>query len=399
MNNESNFFASCPRGSEELLLSEVNSFDLKGKSGKGGVSFKTNDQNAIQFILRTRIASRVFKELHNFNIKNEKQIYRNARNIKWDKYISLDDTFKITTLLDREANQTFNNSIFLSQLLKDSLADHMRGIFNKRPDVDIKNPSISFLQRIESFKGEFRVQVYADMTGISLDKRGYRQSGHMAPLRENLAAALVMSTDWKKETEKFFDPMVGSGTILIEAILYKEDIPPSYLNLKYDTTPYSFTRQKWFKDSDLVDWYYQEVKIIIEESRVKIDAFEYGTFYANDLEDSNLKLCKKHLRKCFGRVDFVDFTCDDFLEMPAPEDFAGLVLFNPPYGERLCRIEDIDGFYHDIGEKLKNFYKGSRAYIFTLHGDLRKNIRLKVSRKIEFQNGDLDCRLFRYELS
>jgi 23S rRNA G2445 N2-methylase RlmL len=398
-NNETFFFASCPKGSEELLLQEVNSFKIEGKLGKGGVSFKSSDKKAIDFILNTRIASRVFKEMHCFFIKNEKQIYRNARNIKWDKYLGIRDTFKISTLLDRDSKEAFKNSIFLSQLLKDSLVDHMRAQFGKRPDVDIKNPKIAFLQRIEATKRDFRVQIYADMTGISLDKRGYRQKGHMAPLRENLGAAIVMSTDWKKETEKFFDPMVGSGTILVEAIMYKAQIPPSYFNLKIDTTPYSFTNQRWFQDSDLVDWYFKKVKTIIDETKAKIEKFEEGTFFANDIDESNIKLCKKHLRKCFGRIDFVTFTNDNFLEMPAPDTFEGIIAFNPPYGERLSSIEDLDGFYHDIGERLKNFYKGSRAYIFTLHGDLRKNIRLKPSRKIEFQNGDLDCRLFRYELS
>lgn len=397
-NNESFYFASCPKGSEELLLAEAQAQDLNPKIGRGGVSLKTTDKKAIEFILSTRIASRVFKEIHCFFIKSEKQIYRNARNIAWDSYLGTRDTFKISTLLDRDSKVAFKNSIFLSQLLKDSLVDHMRSKFGSRPSVDTKEPRVAFLQRIEATRRDFKVQIYADLTGVSLDKRGYRQKGHMAPLRENLAAALVQSTDWNKK-EKFFDPMAGSGTILIEAILAKAEIPPSYFNLKYNTTPYSFANQKWFQESDLVDWYFEKVREIIDQTNKKIEGFELGTFYANDIDENNIKLIKKHLRKCFGRIDFVEFSNDDFLEMDAPEGFEGVILFNPPYGERLSTIEDLDSFYHDMGEKFKNFYKNSRAYIFTLHGDLRKNIRLKPSKKLEFQNGDLDCRLFRYEIS
>jgi len=398
-NNNQFFFASCPKGAEELLLQEAEQFNLNPKIGKGGVSFKSNDKAAIEFILNTRIASRVFKEVHCFFIKNEKQIYRNARSIQWEKYLGTRDTFKISTLLDRDSKQNFNNSIFLSQLLKDSLVDHMRSKFGSRPSVDIREPKVAFLQRIEATRSDFKVQVYADLTGISLDKRGYRQKGHMAPLRENLAAAIVKSTDWDLKKEQFFDPMAGSGTILIEAILLKEGIPSSYFNLKHESTPYAFANQKWFQESDLVDWYFDRVKELIEDVKNKIEAIDSNTYFANDIDDSNIKLIKKHLRKCFGRIDFVNFSNEDFLNAEAPEDFQGVVVFNPPYGERLSTIEDLNGFYHDIGERLKNFYKGSRAYIFTLHGDLRKNIRLKPSRKMEFQNGDLDCRLFRYEIS
>lgn len=396
-NNPENFyFASCPRGTEDLLKSEMNKYKLDGKVTKGGVSFKGTDKDALNFLLNTRIASRVFKEVHCFYIKAEKQIYMNGRNIKWDTYLGTRDTFKITTLLDRDAKNSFKNSIFLSQLLKDSLVDHMRSKVGKRPDVDTKEPTISFLQRIETTKKDFKVLIYLDLTGRSLDKRGYRQTGHLAPLRENLAAAIVMTTDWKSEKEKYFDPMVGSGTLLIEAILYKERIAPSYLTLKYERKPYAFQRQLWYKESNLVKWFDSQINDVLTKSKEKIENMKSGFFFANDIDEDNIKLCKKHLRKCFGRIDFVEFSNEDFINSNDQETQHDLIVFNPPYGERLAKNVDIDALYHEIGETLKNKYPNSRAYIFTLHGDLRKNIRLKPTLKKEFFNGDLDCRLFRY---
>ncbi len=397
MTNESFFFASCPTGSEELLLTELKSHKLFGKISRGGISFKAENKQAISFAVQTRIASRVYKEVHFFYIRHEKDIYPCAKKIKWEDYIKPQHTFKISTLLDREANRVFRNSIFLSQLLKDSLVDQQRELFGKRSDVDTNNADVSFLQRIEATKQDFLAKVYVDLTGISLDKRGYRDSTHRAPLRENLAAALVSSTSWKPKKDLFFDPMVGSGTLLIEAILLKAGITPSFINLR-NRIKFSFMKQDWFLNSDLKSWYNTFSEKLVEDAMREIEKFEQGTFFANDIDAENIKFTISHLRKVFGRADFVTFFNEDFLSMDNPLPGPATILFNPPYGERINPSSEINEFYHDIGEVLKNKYQGSTAYIFTLHGDLRKNIRLKTTKKLPFFNGDLDCRLLEYKL-
>ena len=132
-------------------------------------------------------------------------------------------------------------------------------------------------------------------------------------------------------------------------------------------------------------------------SRSKIEKLKEGKFFCNDIENDNIKLIKKHLRKCFGRVDFVTFFNEDFLKMAAYPK-ANFIVMNPPYGKRLGQSENIKSLYHNIGETLKNQCQNSRAFIFTIKDDLHKEIRLKTSRKTPFFNGDLECRLFEYQI-
>lgn len=396
--NETFYFASCPVGSEELLMKELNNTNLEGKLSRGGVLFKATPEGAIEFTLRSRIASRVHKEVSYFYIKNEKDIYKNAIKINWSDFIKPTNTFKISTLLDRDANQFFKNSIYLSQLLKDALVDNQRENFNQRSNVETSNADINFLQRIEMGKTDYLVRIFSDLTGVSLDKRGYRDQKHRAPLRENLAAALVLSTSWDKDKELFFDPMVGSGTILMEAIMIKAGITPTVLALR-NNTRFSFTKQDWFLNSATSSWYRGFKEKLMQENSDAIVKLAPGTFFANDIDANNIKTTVTHLRNLFGRADIVNFSAENFLTMKNPLETPGVVIFNPPYGERLEVDEELNAFYHDIGEVLKNNYQGSTAYIFTLHGDLKKNIRLKTTKKIPFFNGDLDCRLFEYKLS
>ncbi len=400
INDKSFYFASCPRGCEQYLVNELRANGIEAKAGRGGAAFKARNKATIEYIFNARIASRVFKEVGFFYIRNEKQIYKRASELPWEEYITPEQTFKINTLLDGESKELFRSSIFLSQTLKDSLVDYMREKFNKRPNVETNEPNVSFLQRVEKVKEGCKVIIYADMVGTSLDKRGYRESGHRAPLRENLAASLVAETKWDCQGP-FYDPMAGSGTILIEAIFYYLKLSPAFLRLKQNTTPYSFTGQPWFHDSNLVDWYFDKVHEIMKDSQERIDSIPSDKFYCNDADVENFKLMRTHLLNCFGRVDFVNFGCENFIGSQAPAGFErGMMLFNPPYGERIQAIGglEIDDFYFEMGETLKNNFKGSTAFILTAHGPLRKNIRLKTSKKTEFLNGDIECRLLKYEL-
>ncbi len=393
-NDDLLFFASCPRGTEELLLEEVNELGLEGIIRTGGVGIKTDIKSAVGFILNTRLSSRVFMEVGYFFIKREDEIYNEAKKIPWTDYITASDTFKINTLIDRESKNKYKNSIYLSQKLKDALVDTQREVYQKRSDVDTKNPTHSFLQRIETKGKSSKVMIYLDLCGRSLDKRGYRDSAHQAPLRENLAAALLQQANFKKD-DVFFDPMCGSGTILVEAIMMANDIAPTFINLKNFRRPFDFTRHIWFRNLNLLDWYDQEVESILSETRKKLDNIKEGMFHCNDIDSDNIKIIKKHLRKSFGSIKFVNFTSEDFLEMSSYPK-ADFIIMNPPYGKRLGQTEDIKDLYHNIGEALKNECQSSRAYIFAIKDDLHKEIRLKTTKKTPFFNGDLECRLYEY---
>ncbi len=398
VNDEKIFFASCPMGCEEILEQEANNYELSPRIKKGGISFKTDIKTAIRFLMSTRVASRVFMEVGFFFINHEKEIYRKASDIAWEEVLTTRDTFKINTILDRESNKKYKNSVFLSQTLKDALVDRMRKVHGKRPSVELKTPSHSFLQRVETTSKSSKVILYLDLCGKSLDKRGYRSGEHFAPLRENLAAAILLASDWDSQNESLYEPMVGSGTILIEAIMQALNIEPTFIELKNVKRPFSFTRHQWFRDMDLLDWYHEQVEDIIDTARAKIANIEPNAFFANDIDERNIKLTKKHLRKCFGKIDFVTFTNNNFLNMKTYPD-VDVVFMNPPYGKRLGQEDDIKQLHHDIGETLKNNFNDTRAFIFTIKDDLHKEIRLKTSSKKAFFNGDIECRLLQYNLN
>ena len=191
--NEQRFFASCPVFLEELLLKEITDLGIpESRVARGGVEFSTTPIRALKVVLYSRLASRVFKEITNLNFMDEKEIYPSARQFFWEKVMRVDNTFKISTLLDSKASFTFKNSNYLSLVLKDAIADHFTELNGNRPSVDLEHPHISFLMRIEG-RGRkdlpWKGIVYIDLCGTALSNRGYRHTGHEAPLRENVAAA------------------------------------------------------------------------------------------------------------------------------------------------------------------------------------------------------------------
>ena len=156
-----------------------------------------------------------------------------------------------------------------------------------------------------------------------------------------------------------------------------------------------FLNKVGLKKTQQESYYSKLVESILEKAEREISNLNDNQFYANDIDKRNIEITKNNIQKCFGKNDFVTFYNKDFLAMSAPTNHIDILLFNPPYGERM-RLEDTNEFYYQVGETLKNKYAASKAYIFTLHGDLRKNIQLKTSKKIPFYNGDLNCRLYEY---
>ena len=214
--DQSTFFASCPREVEYLLEKEIRALGItRIETEKGGVAFKAETEEAIDVLLNSRVASRVFKELQVYTITNERDLYSLAKEKWWDKIFNVGQTFKINTLFDRDAKETFNNSMIFSQLLKDAIADNFREKYGERPSVDTGRPDITFLLRVERKPGtdQFNARILVDMCGDPISNRGYREESLKAPLRENLAAAIIMSTDFDPEKDIFTDSMCGTGTL------------------------------------------------------------------------------------------------------------------------------------------------------------------------------------------
>lgn len=400
------FFASCPRECEGLLEKEIKDLGItRVYREKGGVYFRAETSEATLVMLKSRIASRLFHEIQTYTIANERELYALAKEKWWDKIFDLKQTFMIKTLFDNEAKHKFPNSLIFSQLLKDAIADQFREKFGERPSVDTVNPDVSLLLRVQKkATGElFNAQIYVDMCGEPLSNRGYREVGFTAPLRENLAAAIVMSTDFDPNKDVFIDSMCGSGSILIEALLIKGNIAPTYLRVRPYVEKKQITfdclKHNWFlADKKAARLLEEQIQAVYSQSIDALQKLETGQFLGFDISEQSLAITRGNLRSARIPEQIVSLNKRDATKIHAIEEAPALIICNPPYGERLGEEEKLKTLYHEYGENLKQNFKGYRAYIFTAKPDLRKQISLQTKARIPFFNGNLECRLLKYEL-
>ena len=404
-NKPSLFFASCSKNLETLLESEAYRYELENIIKRpGGIYFSSSLEKSLEFLLHTRLSSRIYKEVFKFSIDNQNNLYDKAKNNPWDKIFSLQQTFKIKTLFDSSAKKAFKNSVFFSQKLKDAIVDNFRQNFAKRPTVDTKTPDISFIMRVE--KGErklWTVTISLDLCTEPLGHRGYRLDSGEAPLRENLAAGIVMLTDWKPDEDIFIDSMCGSGTISIEAALIKAQIPPTFLKIKAlierKEKPFGFLNQHWFtKNKKLETFFYEKAKEIYQEIKVKLNDLPSDQFYASDWDNKVLNKAKANFQQT-NLDKIINLKKQNALNLlPPKKNQGGIIICNPPYGVRIGEERELVDLYKNYGENLKKNFKGFRAYIFTGNLELRKQISLSTSQRIPLFNGMIECRLFKYEL-
>lgn len=405
--NFKSFFASCPKGLEELLQKEVLAQGIEeAYIGEGGVTFYSFPDKALDVIFNSRIASRVFMELYTFQIKGERDLFDAAFGPTWSNVLDLEQTFKITTLLDSKASFYFKNSLTISQILKDAMVDKYREESGgERPSVDTKNPDVSFLLRIEDDRKNrsWKARVLLDLCGDPLSNRGYRVNTHSAPLRENLAAGIVMLTEFNPKKDIFIDTMCGSGTILIEAALIKGEIPPSYLKIrrlierKYKS--WDFLGHKWFAEDPILQKKFEDkVNRLYSSILQSINTLDHHQFYGYDKDRRALEAAKENMKEALILGNVITLSQQDACVLTPPAEAPGIVICNPPYGERIGDKEELEDLYYNYGENLKKNWKGFRAFILTGDQELRKQISLQTSRRFELFNGALDCRLLRYEL-
>ncbi len=407
--SQSWYFASCPKGLTALLEKEVQRVGIKNyELRQGGISLnETDEMNILSLLLQTRVATRIYKEVHSFTIMDEDDLYHKALKKWWHKIFSTSQTFKIETVLDKAASKKFPNSMYLSLKLKDAIADEFVEETKTRPSVSKKGADINFLLRIEKHpnasKG-FNAYCLLDLVGsFPLSNRGYRSEMHQAPLKENLAAGIVLSTDWNPEEDLFIDPMCGSGTLLIEALLIKGKIAPSYLKIKdileRKIPVYSFQKQLWFvRNKKLKSSFLNLCQKLWKQAQKGLDNLPLDQFFASDLSRKSLSLTEKSLEAALIDNEIVSIKKDKAENFLPPDDPPGIIICNPPYGKRLGNLEEIEELYHEFGENLKNNFKGFRAYVFTSNPELRKCISLQTKERISLYNGPLECRLLKYEL-
>jgi putative N6-adenine-specific DNA methylase len=370
------FFVTAAKGLEELVASELTSLGIpEPKIERGGVSFSGRIEDGYRACLWLRTASRVLLQLTEFPCHSPEELYAGVRSIEWHRYLKPEMTMAVDSVL-RDSAMTHSGFIALKS--KDAIVDSIRDRFGSRPNVDTKSPDLQVnLHLVKNI-----CTVSLDMAGDPLDRRGYRLDRNKAPLRENMAAALVAFSGWAGEIP-FYDPMCGSGTIVIEAALKASNTAPGLLRER-------FGFQNWIgHDPALWRSMLTEAKDLRKrELPVRLRGY--------DRSPGSVEMSKQNaLRAGVGRL--ASFTAADICTFE-PSSSPAMIIFNPPYGDRMGELEELASLYRTFGDILKKRCAGSTAYILCGNSELVKHVGLKATRRIPVWNGPIECRLMKYEM-
>ncbi|HJV35273.1 THUMP domain-containing class I SAM-dependent RNA methyltransferase [Geomonas sp.] len=370
------FFATTAKGVEEVLAAELTALGASGVTREsGGVSFGGGMEAAYRANLWLRTASRVLMTLAEFPCETPEQLYDGVRAIPWTSYLTTGMTLAVDSNVRDSA---LTHSGFVALKTKDAIVDTLRDRFGSRPSVDTKDPDLRINVRL--FRN--RCTVSLDCSGMPLDRRGYRLERHEAPLKENLAAALVELSGWDGSVP-FVDPMCGTGTIAIEAALKALRIPPGLLRA-------GFGFQRW-PNYDRLLW----SRLVKEARQGRLDALP-APVVGSDISHSAIAMAHQNAKRA-GVGEFIQLErcpVGELIPPPGP----GVMVLNPPYGKRLGEEEALRPLYKEVGDVLKQRCKGYTAYLFTGNLQLAKSVGLKAARRIVLFNGPIECRLLKYEM-
>lgn len=365
INNQ--YFAQVPGMMEQICEEELIELGARNtKSTYRGVYFEADKSTLYKINYTSRLITRVLAPLKSFHCRSAKDIMSVASKIDWDKFFSIEQTFAITSSVNKS---TINNSLYASQVLKDGIADYFRDKFGKRPNVDTVNPNVRFNLFIEKDHAVLSL----DTSGESLHKRGYRLLAGEAPMQETLAAAIIRLSKWDGE-KPLMDCMCGSGTILCEALMHYCRIPAQKLR-----TNFGFF---YLPDFDIEIW--NTIKIGADK---EIRSLPNGLISGSDKSQITLKVARENLSR-LPYSDSVQLSAYPFQHIKQFEN--GFLITNPPYGIRLGKREEVENLYKELGDFIKTKCKGTTAFIYTGEPTLRKHIGLKTSRRIPLVNGKLE---------
>ena len=369
------FFVTCAKGLEELIGGELASLGIAAaKIERGGVSFAGSLADGCKACLWLRTASRVLLILAEFPAASPQELYDGVRTVDWPHYLRPEMTMAVDAVL-RDSAMT--HSGFIALKTKDAVVDTVRDRYGRRPDVDTSSPDL----RVNVHLVKNHCTLSLDLAGEPLDRRGYRLDRNKAPLRENLAAALVAFSGWQGEVP-FYDPMCGSGTIAIEAALLASRTAPGLLREK-------FAFQCW-PQHDPAAWQ----ALLVEAEALRLRQLT-GKVCGSDRSPGAIDMARQNARRA-GVAGMVTFTAAEFSTF-TPSSPA-VIIFNPPYGERMGESGELAGLYRLLGDVLKQRCAGTTAFILCGNSELAKHIGLKATRRIPLWNGPIECRLLKYDL-
>ena len=342
-----------------------------------GVELTGTVQDCIRLNLNLRCASQVMYSIKSFICNDPDELYKSLVTIHWEKLIDPKGYFSVTSNV---FHPSISTNLFSNLRVKDAIVDRMRDTTNLRPTTgSTLSGAVVYL-----FWKHDEAEVFLDTSGESLAKHGYRKLPGKAPMLEALAAATILSTKWD-QASLFVNPMCGSGTLAIEAALIATNRVPGLLRENY-----AFMHLLGYKDS----MYYNE-RLKLDDQIKHVSGLK---IIASDISKQAIDIAKINA-KAAGVEDLIEFQVVDFEKTKMPEPTANaVIMFNPEYGERLGEEIELEATYARMGDFMKNQCKGMTGYIFTGNLELAKKIRLKPSRRIEFFNATIDCRLLEYEL-
>ena len=397
--NQLQLFLPCAAGVEGLLADEVYRITgLQGDDllvGRGGVELRASWREALQLNLHSRLAQRVLVQLSNTMYRNENDLYAAASAVAWEIWFTTRQTFKIEVTSQHSPLKSLN---FAALKIKDAVADRFRNKGGERPSVDTTWPDV----RIYAHLTTDRATLYIDTSGEPLFKRGWREDKGEAPLKETLAAAMIAASGWKGDTP-LYDPCCGSGTIAIEAAQIACNFAPGSLR--------RFGFEKLLPHQPHV---WAGLKQEAEAARVVANPGIFGSDVAHRMVD----FAQRNAERA-GVGDIVQFRGGDALQRMPPSEAPGVMLLNPPYGERIAvagvagdasedvarfgaresaQTEDGGDFFPQLATHWKKNYSGWTAWVLTPDLKLPSKMRLKETRRVPMWNGPIECRLFRFDM-
>ncbi|MBV5308409.1 bifunctional 23S rRNA (guanine(2069)-N(7))-methyltransferase RlmK/23S rRNA (guanine(2445)-N(2))-methyltransferase RlmL [Chromatium okenii] len=378
------FFASAPKHMGSLLAEELIRLGMRDATEtRGGARFSGSIEDGYRACLWSRIANRILLPLGQFPASSPDDLYTAAADIAWEEHLTPEHRFAIQFDGDLPG---ITNPHFAVLRVKDALADRFTRRCGQRPSVDADDPDL----RIHVYAHQDNVSISLDLSGESLHLRGYRDSGSAAPLKENLAAALLLRAGWAEIAAHggaLLDPMCGSGTLIIEGALIAADIAPGLLREQ-------FGFHGWLQHDETL-W-----QRLLAEAHIRRAAGlqRLGALRGYDQNPNAIRTSLHHLERA-GLAGLAHFERRELADcFPGREEDEGLVMVNPPYGERLGSEDELPELYARLGAVLKERFIGWRAAVFTGSPDLGKHMGLRAIKRHTLYNGPIECKLLHFQV-
>lgn len=365
------------RGLGEVLEQELREMGIqKLERTFGGVQFEGNWADCYRVNLRSRIATRVLLPVLDFPAYKPEDLYNNIRKHDFTKYIAPTGTIAVEASV-RESG-VFRDQRFVAMKIKDAIVDQFREKFDVRPDVNVENPDLRIVAR--AVKNGFAVSI--DTSGEALFKRGYRVGFSEAHVKEHLAAGILKMAGYTGD-KPVVDPMCGSGTFLIEAVLIALRVAPGTLRKGF-----AFQKLAGFKR----DAWETEVDAALSEELEELPFKMYGY----DLDRDALKTAKMNAAKA-GVGEWIEFARAPMETLKAPVE-NGVLVVDPPFGERMGDKHMLLDTYRDLAHTMKVGFHGWDCYVLSGSPELSAAMKLKAERKFPLYHGPIECRLLKYKM-